>query len=222
MYLSAGAAAYATAEDDVWRPGVAEPADHPPMGMLHVLHFKDGLVAGWDLWWAAATLETWRVGVFAPGRGGSQQLRDMADRYLAAWASGDTARIAALYHEDASFSDTMRGLQAQGPAAIAELSDTRFGSAGTATFEVIDLYAQTNTPYVPIEVLPDRGAITAVGIHNRYTLVVDGRPAPVESLTTFELGTRQAQSFALDPNGLITREEVFYDADNLLASGLVR
>ena len=49
-----------------------------------------------------------------------------------------------------------------------------------------------------------------------------GKPATVEGLTTFELGTRMGKYFDPDPDGLITREEVFYDADSLLASGLVR
>ena len=60
-----------------------------------------------------------------------------------------------------------------------------------------------------------------MGIHYRCNLVVNGKPTTVESLTTFELGTRQGSTFAPDPNGLITREEVFYDADSLVASGLV-
>ena len=87
---------------------------------------------------------------------------------------------------------------------------------------MIDLYVQTNGPYAPTEQLPEQGAIIGVGIHYRCNLLVDGKPSTVEGLTTFELGTRMGKSFAPDPNGLITREEVFYDADSLLASGLVR
>lgn len=45
---------------------------------------------------------------------------------------------------------------------------------------------------------------------------------PSRGLTTFELGTWMGEWFALDPNGLITREEVFHDADSLVASGLMR
>ena len=123
---------------------------------------------------------------------------------------------------DAVFSDTMLGLQAQGPAAISELSDKRFGSASKVTFEIIDLYAQTNGYTPPTEQLPENGDIIGVGIHYRCSLVVNGKSTTVEGLTTFELGTRQGKSFATDPNGLITREEVFYEADSLLASGLVR
>jgi len=219
-YLSAGAAAYAVTMDDFWPPWVPEPANRPPLGLIEVFRFKDGLVASWDIWFSAAALEMVRYGVFAPDKGGPEQLQKRVDRYLAAWSSGDKARIAALYQKDASFSDTMRGDQAQGPAAIADLSDKRFGSAGTITFKPIDLYALTNGPRLHPQI-PDNGAIVGVGIHYRCTLLVEGTPKTVEGLTTFELGTRRGEWFALDPNGLITREEVFYDPDSLLASGLV-
>jgi hypothetical protein len=88
---------------------------------------------------------------------------------------------------------------------------------------VIDLYVQTNDGIdTSTEQPPEQGAIIAVGIHYRYTLVVKGESTTGESLTTFELGTRQRSTFAIDPGGLITREEVFYDADSLVVSGLVR
>ena len=222
MYLSGDGVVYANAEENMWPPWVPEPADHPPVDELAVFRFKDGKVASWDVWFSAPTLEMVTFGVFAPGKGGPEQIQKIADRYLTAWSSGDKARIAALYHPDAVFSDTMLGLQAQGPAAISELSQKRFGSASKVTFKIIDLYAQTNSYKPPTAELPGNGVIIGVGIHYSCDLVVDGQTKTVEGLITFELGTRQGKAFAPDPNGLITREEVFYEADSLLASGLVR
>ena len=223
VYLSADGAAYNGVMENLWPPGLPEPANHPPVRALELFRFKDGLVASWEIWGLPATLEMLSMACFAPGEGGSEQLWAIADRYLAAWSSGDKDRIAALYRDDAVFSDTMRGIQAQGAAAIGELGDTRFGSGGPLTLEVIDLYVQTNDGLDPsAEQPPEQGAIIAVGIHYRCNLVVAGIPTSVESLTTFELGTRHEKSFDIDPHGLITREEVFYDADSLLASGLVQ
>jgi hypothetical protein len=222
IFLSAGGAACQVAEAKLWPPWLAEPADHPPARLMQVFRFEDGLVASWDLMFAAATLEMVEVAVFAPGKGGSEHLQEIADRYLAAWASGDKGRIAALYRTDATFSDTALGLQAQGADAIAELGEKRFGAGSPVSFEVIDFWVQTNGPAPPTDELPEDGAIIGVGIHYRSNLVVDGTPSTVEGLTTFELGTRVGNAFDPDPNGLITREEVFYDADSLLASGLVR
>ena len=223
VYLSGGGAAYNGVVENLWPPGLPEPADHPPLEGLDLFRFRDGLVVNWEVWSVPATLEMLSMACFAPGEGGSEQLRAIADRYLAAWSSGDKDRIAALYRDDAVFSDSMRGMQAQGAAAIGDLGDTRFGSGGPLTLEVIDLCVQTNDGLDPsTEQPPEQGAIIAVGIHYRCNLVVEGKPASVESLTTFDLGTRHEKSFDIDPNGLIAREEVFYDADSLLASGLLR
>ncbi len=222
VYVSGNAVAFPSTFKNMWPPWVPEPTDHPWGVDLEVFRFRDGQVAGWDIWFSAPTLEMYGQGVFAPGKGGPQQLQEIVDRYLAAWASGDGGRIAALYHPDASFSDTVLGLQAQGAAAIAALGEKRFGSGAPVTLEVIDLCAQTNGKYPPYEQKPKDGAIIGVGIHYHCNLVVEGKPTIVESLTTFELGTRMGKYFEPDPNGLITREEVFHDADSLLASGLVR
>jgi ketosteroid isomerase-like protein len=221
LYLSGNGAASSNAMENLWPPWTPEPADIPTTIILEVFRFKDGQVASYDIWNEAPSLELVSCGCFAPGKGGSEQLQAIADKYLAAWASGDKARIAALYHEEAVFSDTMLGLQAQGPAAIAELFDKRFGSDDTVTFEIVNLYVQTNGYPPPTEDQPELGAIIAVGIHYLCNLVVQGKPATIEGLTTFDLGTLQG-TVVLDPNGLITREEVFYDADSLLASELVQ
>ena len=115
----------------------------------------------------------------------------------------------------------MLGLQAQGASAIAQLSKERFGD-GPTTFEVVELYAQTNGHVPPAEERPEKGAIIGVGIHYRADLIVEGTSTTVEGLTTFELGTRMGYYVDIDPNGLITREEAFYGADSLLASALVK
>ena len=84
-----------------------------------------------------------------------------------------------------------------------------------------DLYTQTNGPTPPYPQKPEQGAIIGVGNHYRCNLVVCGKPTTVEGLPTFELGTKQ-YAFVPDPNGLITREELFYNPDDLVISGLVR
>ena len=161
VYLSGDAVAYAIAMENMWPPGCRSRRIILPSAALEVFRFKDGLVASWDIWFSAPP-SRWSNGVFAPGKGGPKQLQEIVDRYLAAWSSGDKARIAALYQRRPSFSDTMRGLQARGAAAIADLGEKRFGSADAITFKMIDLYAQTNGPYPP-RAATHRGAIIGVG-----------------------------------------------------------
>lgn len=139
VYLSADGAAYRLIVDTIWPPWVPEPTNHAPVGTFDIFRFGGGLVTGYELWFPLATLEMISSGCFAPGKGGSERLRQIADRYLAAWPSEDKERIAALYRDDASFSDSMLGIQAQGPVAISELGDKRFGSEGNITLKVIDL-----------------------------------------------------------------------------------
>jgi hypothetical protein len=204
-YLSADTAAYRLSGD----------------GGLHLFPFTAGRVAGVNILWPTAALETNKLGCFAPGESGASQLRQIAERYAAAWSSGDKKRIAALYRNDATFSDTMLGIQARGSDAIAKLWSGRFGSGTKVTLEIIDLYGQTNGPDPPTAQLPQHGAIIGVGIHFRLTLVAGSTSATIEGLTTFELGDRVGQAFAVDPNGLIAREEVFWDIDSLVAAGLI-
>jgi hypothetical protein len=221
-YVSGDGAIYRVSTDHLWPPWVPEPADHPPVGEYDLFRFDSGHVIAYDLWFTEATLKMVTFGWFAPGQGGPEQLHKIADAYVAAWSSGDKARIAALYRDGAVFSDTLLGLTARGPAAISELGDKRFGSADKVSIEIVDLFAQTNGPTQPTDALPQNGAIIGVGIHYRATLAVGGKSTSLEGVTTFELGTRVGIAFNPDPNGLITREEVFYNADSVIASGLIK
>jgi hypothetical protein len=126
------------------------------------------------------------------------------------------------YAEDAQFNDTLFDLNVEGSEGIAALSQERFGPDGVADLEVLGLAAQINGPYVPNETRPNQGGIIAVAIHYRWTTTIGGEPIGGESLTTFELGTRTTSGFEPDPYGLITREEIFHDAESLIAAGTTR
>jgi hypothetical protein len=220
MYLSADGAAYAIDTKNLWPPWVPEPAHHAPIGEIELFRFQKDQVTSYELWFSSATLQMCSTGCFTAGKGGTEELRKIVDRYVSAWSSGDTARIAALYRRDAMFTDSMLGIQAKGSAAIAAVGNQRFGSGGTTTFTVVGLYAQTNGPDAPTQQLPEKGAIIGVAIHYRYAVVANGTSKTVEGLTTFELGTRMGKAFSIDPRGLIAREEVFYVPDSLVTAGL--
>lgn len=138
------------------------------------------------------------------------ELQVIVDRYLAVWSSGDEGQVAALYAEEAVFTDSLLGMGAVGPDAIAEFATQRFGPIGDITLEEMGLYAQTDGPDAPTGEQPEMGRIVGVGIHYQWNAVVDGEPAAVDSLTTFYI----------NEGGLITREEVFHDPEGFLAAGL--
>jgi hypothetical protein len=101
-------------------------------------------------------------------------------------------------------------MEAVGSGAIAALADRRFGSIGDIPLEEMDLYAQTYGRYPPTDEQPEKGRIVGVGIHYLWNALADGKSITVESITTFDV----------NPQGLITREEVFHDPDSIIAAGL--
>jgi hypothetical protein len=220
-FISVDAAAFLVEIANLWPPWVYKPPDSPPVEFLEVHRFENGLATAHELWNTVETFELTGQGCFADG-GCVTELETIADRYVAAWSSGDEGQIAALYAENAQFDDTMFDLDGEGSNGIAGLSQERFGPDGVADLEVLGLAAQINGPSSPTETRPNQGGIIAVAIHYLWTTSIDGEPITGESLTTFELGTRTTSGFEPDPDGLITREEVFHDAESLIAAGIAR
>ena len=212
VFVSADGASFrASYGHGYWPPWSVEPADHPPVVGLDVFHFEGDSVTGLDIWFEDDTLGTLGFGCFAAN--GCPQLAAIVDRYVTAWTSGDPSQIAALYDDNATFTDSLLQIDAVGPDEISGIAEARFGE-GDVTLEVVEIYAQTNGPDVPTDSDSEIGAVIAVGLHYRIS-----SPSAVftsfESLTTFEFGTRQANGFTPHPEGLITREEVFHNPDSL-------
>ena len=217
MFLSADAAAYPVTLHNLWPPWSPEPPDHPPMETVEVLRFEASLATGLDIWYPEGTLEMTDSGCFA-GAGCTDELRALADRYIAAWSSQDQDQIAALYADDAVFIDSMFGLEAQAADAIGALAHERFGSSSDVDLAVVELSAMTKGP-TTMESPPDTGLMVGVSIHYRWTVDVAGVPTVVQSFTTVDLGAR-GTPFELHPDRLITSEVVFHHPGSLVEAGL--
>jgi hypothetical protein len=138
------------------------------------------------------------------------EARLIVDRYLNAWTSRDSDRIAALYADDAVFTDSLFGIDAAGSEAIAGLADERFGQNQDLTFETVDVYAQTNDRHAPTDAMPKQGDVIGIAIHHRV-VNRDSGAVVLESLAAFELCYRHPDGFEPHPGSLIVREEVFHD-----------
>ena len=201
-----------------------------PDGFLHelrVFRFTEDLTATarvFELWYGLEDQEAGQSGCLVPDGCGSE-VRDLVDRYLAAWSSGDPARISALYRDDATFADGLLGAEASGAADIGLLGDTRFGGS-TATCSPSDIYVQTNDgdPATTDNTDPDGGKIAGVALVYRCGLGTGGTAGPVSNVSLLLLGTRPAGDapIELDPNGLIVSEEVLHDPASLLSAGIAR
>jgi len=218
IYISPDAIAARVDVFHLW-PMEPEPPKHPPIHEIRLFRFEGGLATSFELSYAVETQELLGelcvdqggkdCGCFAPPSPCGSQIRDLVDRYITAWTSGDGRPIAALYADQAGFSDGLQGIEGQGPAAIGGLADERFGT-GEVDCAPLHLYSQTNGK--------PGGELIGVGIHYRCTLGTGTDARTIESLTMLELGTRLHNAFEPDPDGLIVREEVFHDAASLIAA----
>ena len=126
--------------------------------------------------------------------------------------------MAALYSDNADFTDSLLGLEAAGADAIGDLAAVRFGSAGDLNIEVLGLYAWTDGRYPPTETNPEQGRLVGVAIHYRASVEGNDGAGVQEAITTLHLGTLLEDSFDADPQGLIHREDVLHEPASLLAA----
>ena len=210
-YVSVDGAAF----EETW-PGLQPPMPlppHPPVASgLNVRTFEDGEAQREDIWYRTEDNVAYGIGCFAVDN--CPALQDTVDRYTTAWVGNDSEALAALYSQDATFTDSMLGLDASGSTAIGELADKRFGSPNGPSIEVLDLYAWTDGPSPPTDNNPGAGRLVGIAIHYRATL--NGTTETQEAVTTLELGIKTKDGIEADAQGLIHHEEVYHSPESLL------
>jgi len=187
-----------------------KPEEVPWPAGLEVFRFDEGTVGSQDLWYTGETLE----GEMIECDGCSTELTATAARYAAAWSSGNTEQIAALYADDATFTDSMFGIEATG-AEISQSIAERFGSAG-ATMSIQEVYGVTlASSLTPLGSRSLEGDIVGVGIRYQWTVDAGGTATTVDSLALSYFGRVVDGKFETDMQHLIVREEVFHNPQNL-------
>ena len=213
MYISTNSAAY----EESWpglQPPVSLPPDPPLANGMEVYRFRDGDAVAEEMWYEVSDNALYGIACFAVDA--CPAVDETVERYLAAWTSHDADEVAALYSDDAVFTDALLGIEAEGSDAIGGLAHHRFGSADGLTVEVLDLYVWTDGYNAPSVANPDAGRLIGVAIHYLAEVDVDGTTEVQEGLTTLELATRDEKNLEADPHGLIHSEEVHHDAATLL------
>lgn len=221
-FISANGAAYSEFWRGLWPTDVgvlvAGPRE-PGMSYFETFIFEDGLVIETDVWWYPKDNERGGFGCFA--NDGCPELQEMVDRYLAAWSKRDADAIAALYADEARFTDSLLGFEATGSEAIGDLGDDRFGSAEDLSIEVLDLFSWTDGYGQPRDGDPHHGNLLGVTIHYRATVSDGGVAQTQEAVTTLQLGHRYVRDLYtyvdLDPAGLIHREVIYHKPSSLLS-----
>lgn len=224
-YLSTAAGAYLTEVKGLWPADVTSPSGQPLLHELRLFRFAGELSTAaattLELWYRLDEAEVLHGGCVAPDRCASD-VRAFADRYLAAWSSGDPEQIAALYRDDATLADSLLEVKVSGADAIGGVGPARFGS-GAPACSVQDVYIQNNDgdPKTSDNTDPDGGKIIGLAIVHRCTPAA-GSSQAIDGVSVVLLGTRQPKGFDLDPRGLIVSDETFHDADSLVASGIAQ
>ena len=214
VFLSADGALYELEADGLWPPFVPTPANHPPVGEIQATRVEGDLLKTTELAFPVSDLEMFPLGCFAD-HGCSDQYDQWVSDYVSAWSSGDAGKIAALYRDDAVFTDSLLGLDVTGAAEIGRLGQTRFGPAAGVSIEVLGRYAQTDTYKTPYSADPNLGAIIGVGVHYRATMTIDGQEVSLESFALLHYATFTPLGLDADPDGRIVDEQVFHDAESL-------
>ncbi|MDJ0923347.1 MAG: nuclear transport factor 2 family protein [Acidimicrobiia bacterium] len=222
-FISTDGAAYIQLWRGLWPTDVGYPVEGPRadgMSYFETFVFEDGLVVESDVWWYPKDNERAGFGCFAID--GCPALQQAVNRYVAAWTARDADAIAALYADEAHFTDSLLGLEAAGAVSIGDLADDRFGSAGELSIEVVDLFSWTDGYGQPSENDPYHGKLLGVTIHYRATVSDEGVVQTQEAVTTLEMGNRYVRDLYtyvdLDPAGLIHRETVYHEPTSLLSA----
>jgi len=200
----------------IWPPWVPAPANPPPLHEVQILEIDLGqpLVHRAELAMPVAELEMFPLGCFQDN-GCSAEYRQLVERYVSAWSSGDEARVAALYRDDATFDDPMLGLREIGAQEIGRLIHVRFGRATDVGFDVLRTYAQTNGYSYPTSRQPLLGAVIGIGLRYRWTGVIGGHQESLESFTLLRYANWTPAGLVDDPDGRIVEELVFHDTGSL-------
>lgn len=214
VYLSSDGALYQLEATGLWPPWVPTPPDHPPVHEIQAVRLEDGLLGYTEFAFPVDEMEMFPLGCFRD-HGCSDQYEQLVNGYVSAWSSGDAAQIAALYRDDAVFTDSMLGLSAHGAPEIGQLAQTRFGGASDVSIEVLNSYTQTNGYAYPYSKHPYVGAIIAAVVGYRATATVNGQAASLDSFTFLRFASWTPAGLDTDPDGRIVEERVFHDAASL-------
>jgi hypothetical protein len=175
--------------------GVEFSPDDPMLEIDRTEIEEDGTIGRWTLYYGLNTWESWGGN---PSR--MEAARALIEAYRAAWETGDPTVVAALYSDDAVRTDGLFGLDASGPAEIADFA-ARFAEANPgAAFTAGVGFSDTR------RTARDREQVGS-------TFEIEVPTVGGESCTV-----RMAVILTAD-GGSIVAEEVFWEPESLLACG---
>lgn len=148
----------------------------------------------------------WRL-FYQPGFFGADGRTDeFLQQFASVWSQGDSEEIQNLYTKDADFEDTLFGFSITGQRKISGYVDSIFEKAPKASWELLFSFYEGEAKFLYKEEypFPSQGGVFTITVKD-----TSGNPCKIYTVVI------------LTPNedGVILRQETFYDADSLVACG---
>jgi len=134
---------------------------------------------------------------------------DFLQNYASAWSSGDPDTILKIYASDAELDDSLFGFSIAGQEAIGDYASRFLATSSEASWDILDPFSESlpSNRYKDEHPYASQGAVYAIQVEG-----ADGNPCEIRAVVI------------LTPNGdgLIQTQNIFYEAETLVACGWAR
>jgi hypothetical protein len=127
---------------------------------------------------------------------------DFLAQYASSWSSGKTNEILKLYSTNATLEDTLFGISISGEEAIGDYADSILAKSSGANWELIHPFAEGERDTA--DYTNSHGGVYAITVKD-----TEGNPCEIRAVVIL----------TPDKEGKIQSQEVFYNADSLIACG---
>ena len=171
--------------------------DHPGTE-FDLLQFKGGKISSWRLFYDQH--------FFRSGFGKASYINnDLLAQFASSWSAGITDELLRLYTAEATLEDTLFGFSISEQEALKAYIEKFVAKSPGASWELIYPFAEKQGPRQPgNKPLASQGGIFAIKVKD-----ASGNLCAIEA----------AVILTPDDNGKITAQQVFYNADTLIACG---
>ena len=166
-----------------------------------LLETRDGKISFWRLFYDQNFFEA------IPD--GTNIEQDFLTRFANSWTAADIDELLKIYSQDVHIEDTLFGISDRGQRAMIAYANDVFDKSPGASWELLYPFAENEGGYIAQEgePLPSEGGVFSITVKDH-----DSNPCEI----------RVVLILTPDENGIIQTQQIFYQADTLLACGWVK
>jgi len=166
-----------------------------------LLETRDGRISFWRAFYDQNFLEAIPNGTHVEG--------DFLTRFANSWTAADLDKLLKIYSQDVHIEDTLFGISDTGQQAMIAYANDIFAKSPGVSWKLLYPFAEDEGGDIVQEEqpLPSEGGLFSITVKDQ-----DGNPCEI----------RVVMILTLDENGVIQKQQIFYQADTLLACGWVK